>query len=174
MRAIALIILIATTLSAVESAKEWPRLAGQVLVGTAGFEPGVAGEWEFVAARPWRVRPEVFISDSADPGIGVSLGWAIAEGELPHGQRLFLGPRLAYHNDRHEHDVRRGNGTIRHEDGDVRYGFEASAFGQYIFPIIPSKPDRHYIEAIAGLGVIDHDDDADPSITVGAAYAYQF
>lgn len=170
------IVLLATASCAfaADQTHEWPRLAGEVLVGTAGFEPGVAGEWDFAATRPWRVRPEVLLNEDALPGIACSLSWSIAQGELPMGQQLFIGPRLAYHNERYDHDRRNRAGRVVHDEDDVRYGWEASAFGQYIFPIAPSHPDRHYIEALGGLGIIDKDGDAKPSLTLGAAYAYQF
>jgi hypothetical protein len=172
MRAYLLPLVLVAPWAAAETEQQWPRLAGQILVGSAGFEPGVAGEWTFKTDVPIRVRPELFISTHHDPGIGCSVTWAIAEGKLPNEQRLFIGPRLAYHNDDHRHgNEGRGRGDGDNED---HFGWEASAFGYYEFPIVPSHPGHHYIEAIGGLGILEKHDDPEFGVTIGAAYAYQF
>lgn len=150
------------------AARSWPRLIGQALVGTAGFEPGVAAEWTFPGAHPLRLRPELFLNDRPRPGIAGSVSWGVLGDVLPAGHELFIGPRLAYHNNRHDHDGRRD------DDHDLHYGFEFGAVGFYVFPIVPSQPGRHWIEIIAAPGIVDSKDDWDPAITVGAAYGYAF
>ena len=150
-------------LSAVESAI--PRLVGELLVGTADLEPGVAAEWTFGEELPIRVRPEALINRRDLPGLALSVTFPIAAGSLPGDQELHLGPRLVFHNERY-----RGGKY----DDDLRYGLGFEVFGIYDFPIVPSQPGRHGIQALAALGVVDHRDDLDPSLTVGAAYAFSF
>lgn len=144
-----------------------PRLVGQLLVGTAGVEIGAAAEWTFTtAAAPLRLRPELLINDRPLPGIGAAVLWGLAGDRLNPGHELFVGPRLVHHNNRRDKPDR---------DGDrLEYGLEFGALGQYVFPIVPTRPGEHWIEVLLGAGIVDHDDDWDPAITVGAGYGYQF
>lgn len=142
-----------------------PRLVGELLVGTADLEPGIAAEWTFGDEMPIRVRPEVLINRRDLPGLAASVTFPIAAGSLPNDQELHLGPRLVFHNERYH------GGKY---DDDLRYGLGVEVFGIYDFPIVPSQPGRHGIQALAALGVVDHRDDLDLSLTVGAAYAYRF
>jgi len=136
----------------------WPRLLAQIEVGTAGFEPGVAAEWTINrSAHAWRIRPEIFLSDDEEFGTGVSVSFAIPWSAIPDHHELFIGPRIAWH-------------------GGDDYGFEASAQATYTLPIVRGTPNRHFIQGIAALGVIDDrdDDEIDLAATVGIAYGYQF
>jgi hypothetical protein len=132
-----------------------PRLCGQILVGTAGFEPGVAAEWTFPTDHPIRLRPEAFISRDGRPGIGGAVLWQIPIRVLPKGQELFIGPRCAYHN------------------ADDIHG-ELDGMAIYSFPIIPRYPGHHHFQVIAALGLLDKDSDVQIGASVGAAYVWTF
>jgi hypothetical protein len=146
-------------------AHDWPRVVGEVLVGTAGFEPGVAAEWTFDLGTLVRVRPEVILNLDDLPGLAVSATVPVASGSLPATQSLWIGPRLVFHNDRYDGGKR---------DGDLAYGFGAEAMALYTFAIIPEQPGRHSIELIGALGLVDHHDDTDISLTIGAGYGFKF
>lgn len=163
---LAIVLPLVAGLAAAETS--WPRLLGQLHVGTAGAEPGIAAEWDLAidGGRELRLRPEVFFNDPPRPGIAASVSVSLLHGRLPQGHELFVGGRLAYHNDRRDHP--------RRDQEELRYGFEAAGVAFYALPIVPSRPGRHWIEGMLALGVVDHDDDWDPAITVGAAYGYQF
>jgi hypothetical protein len=137
-------------------AMDWKdvRVGPQVLVGTSGFEPGAFAEFTWDS---FRLRPELFIHDRRRPGAGVSALWQLPV-ELPAGHTLHLGPRLAYHNGRHEDDPR----------GEV------SAMGVYNLPLPPNQGDsRHNLEIIAAPGLVD-EDGAELAFSAGAGYVYRF
>ncbi len=135
-----------------------PRLVGQVLFGTAGFEPGIAAEWRFGEPH-LLVRPEVFLNEDSRAGIGASLGWELNFLALSERHAITIGPRVVYHNS---------------DD----YGWGADAMAIWHFDLIPSQRGRHFLEVIATGGVIeeekDGDSDAEPGFSVGAAYGFQF
>ncbi len=97
----------------------------------------------------------MLLNDGRRPGIGCSYTFALARESLTDGHELYVGPRVVYHNSK---------------DDDFEFG--AAAF--YRFPIVPSQPGKHTIDAIGGLGLLDHRDDWQLGVTVGAAYGYQF
>jgi hypothetical protein len=140
-----------------------PRLVAQALVGTAGFEPGVAAEWRF-AGPDILVRPEFFISRDHDHdhdhhvGLGGSVAWELPF-NLPERHVITLGPRVVYHN-------------------TDRYGWGADAMAIWHFDLIPSQKGRHFLEVIGTVGAIQEeehgDDDVEPAFSVGAAYGFQF
>jgi hypothetical protein len=153
-----------------------PRGVAQIMLGSAGFEPGVAAEWRWRYEPRLQVRPEVFLNDSSRAGVACSLTWELktspnAPIHLPPGQDIFLGPRVAYHN--------------RDQDG-----WEVGALGIYsiaLDPLVAAQPDRdaprvraaepsHFLEILASLGAIEHKhpDDLRFSGTLGLAFAYQF
>jgi len=135
-----------------------PRLVAQALVGTAGFEPGVAVEWRF---GPYHVlvRPEVFINEDSDVGFGASVGWELRFFDLPKRQAITVGPRVVNHNS---------------DD----YGWGADAMAIWHFDLMPSQRSRHFLEVIGTVGVIEEDkngdDDVEPAFSVGAGYGFQF
>jgi len=55
------------------AADESIRISPQIMVGTAGVEIGVAGEFRLGMWEPVNIRPEVFINDDADVGGGPSV-----------------------------------------------------------------------------------------------------
>lgn len=149
-------VVVACRLSAAEGVGEhpdWPRFGPQVLIGTAGFEPGYMGEFDF---GNFRLRPEVFLQDWNRPGIGVAGLWQVPV-PLKDGHDLHIGARAAFHNGRHNNDPRG----------------ELSAIGIYNLPIPMTAPSRHNLELIAAVGVLDGDG-AEPAVSAGAGYVYRF
>jgi hypothetical protein len=154
MRTVCPVVLTLAAFSA-SSVELTPRLLGGVHAGSAGLEIVGAAEWEIGEGLRQRLRPEVLLNDRPRPGVGFSWTFAIADGSLPKEQELFIGPRIVYHNN----------------DDD----WEVGGIAFYRFPIVPSQPGKHSIDAIGGLGLLqDKDDDWGLGITFGAAYGYQF
>ncbi len=155
-----LIAAFALPLAAVERAHEMtaPRLVGEVLVGSSGFEPGVAAEWR-VGDPMCVLRPEVFINSDARPGFGASVTWDLSFLNLPERQSLTFGPRVVYHNS---------------DDS----GWEADAMAIWHFDLIPSQRGRHFLEVIGTIGALqDRKDDRNDTIigaSGGVAYGFQF
>jgi hypothetical protein len=155
-----LIAAFALPLAAVERAHEMtaPRLVGEVLVGSSGFEPGVAAEWR-VGDPMCVLRPEVFINSDARPGFGASVTWDLAFLNLPERQSLTFGPRVVFHNS---------------DDS----GWEADAMAIWHFDLIPSQRGRHFLEVIGTIGALqDRKDDKNDTIigaSGGIAYGFQF
>lgn len=146
-----------TGVIATGSAMEWKdvRVGPQVLVGTSGFEPGVFAEFTW---DEFRLRPELFVWDLERPGAGISALWQLPV-DLLAGHTLHLGPRVAYHNGKHEDHDPRG---------------EVSAMAIYNLPIPPKDGDsRHNVEIIAATGVVD-EDGAEFAFSAGAGYIYRF
>ena len=80
-----------------------PRGVAQILVGSAGFEPGIAAEWRWRSEPAMQVRPELSINDNGRVGAAVSLSWGLRSSSndrfaLPGGSDIFIGPRVAFHN----------------------------------------------------------------------------
>jgi hypothetical protein len=150
----------ALPLAAMDRAHELtaPRLVGQVLVGTSGFEPGVAAEWR-VSDPLCVLRPEVFINEDARPGFGASVTWELSFLNLPERQSITFGPRVVYHNS---------------DDS----GWEADAMAIWHFDLIPSQRGRHFLEVIGTAGALqDEEDDENDTIigvSAGIAYGFQF
>lgn len=155
-----LIAAFALPLAAMERGHEMtaPRLVGEVMVGSSGFEPGVAAEWR-VGDPMCVLRPEVFINSDARPGFGASVSWGLSFLNLPERQSLTFGPRIVYHNS---------------DDS----GWEADAMAIWHFDLIPTQRGRHYLEVIGAIGALqDRKDDRNDTIigaTVGVGYGYQF
>jgi hypothetical protein len=133
-----------------------PRLAGELLGGTSGIEPGVAAEFLLPVQPVICLRPEFFVWDGYRPGVGIAGLWHVPFA-LPPGHDFAIGPRVAFHD------------GAQHDDPHA----EVDALGIYTFPIIPSQPGHHHIEIITALGVLDKDG-ATIGASVGAGYAYSF
>jgi len=135
-----------------------PRVVAQVLVGTAGFEPGAAAEWRFGVPH-LLVRPEVFINEDHRLGLGASLGWELTCFNLPEPHTITVGPRVVYH----------------HSDD---YGWGVDAMAIWHFDLVPSQRGRHFLEVIGAVGAIEEekrgDNDVEPGLSVGAGYGFQF
>lgn len=134
------------------------RIAPQIMVGTTGFEPGVAVEIQTSFWDPITFRPELFINNDGDLGAGAAVLWSLPNTfNLSERHLLAIGPRLVFHN----------------SDDD---GLEVSALGMWRIALGNQMSDHHSIEILASLGVIQDrkHDDADVAAAVGVAYAYKF
>ena len=137
-----------------------PRVVAQVLIGTSGFEPGVAAEWRF-GDYGMLVRPEVFINEDANAGGGASIGWELSFLPMMEGSCITLGPRVVYHN------------------SDDK-GWEADALAIWHCDLVPSQKGRHFLEVIGAIGVVETDKDGDNNHqtkvggTIGIGYGFQF
>ncbi len=138
-----------------------PRIVGEVTVGTAGFEGGIAGEFRWHDHAQWQLRPEVFINEDSRIGVALSLSWDLVPSiNLPDGHEFYIGPRVVYHNSDHD-----------------KWGLDAIAI--YSFPLFSDKPFHHHIEIIGTAGVLEHRDDNDNvssrlGASIGVGYAYKF
>ena len=134
-----------------------PRAVAQVLVGTAGFEPGVAAEWRFGDAH-LMVRPELFLGEDHNLGFGGSIGWELDFFNLPERHSITIGPRLVYHN-----------------SDDYGWGIDGMVI--YSLDLIPSQRGRHFLEVIGTAGAIEKeetDNDMQFGASVGLGYGFQF
>jgi hypothetical protein len=135
-----------------------PRLVGEVLIGTAGFEPGIAAEWRF-DAQYLLVRPEVILNEDHRPGFGGSVAWDLKCFALPERQSLTVGPRVMYHN-------------------SDEYGWGVDAMAIWHFDLVPSQRGRHFLEVIGTVGAIEEektgDNDIELGFSAGVAYGFQF
>jgi len=134
------------------------RVAPEVLVGTPGFEIGVAMEFRSDSWEGITVRPELLLNNDGKIGGGAAILWSLTDTiDLPERQDLAVGPRLIYHN----------------SDDD---GFEVSAMGMWSITVGAAPTSPHAIEVLAALGVLQdrEHDDADIAASAGAAYAYRF
>lgn len=135
-----------------------PRLVGELMLGTSGFEPGIAAEWR--TGVPWHlIRPEVFINEDFRPGFAASAAWNMAFLHLPERFAITLGPRVVYHN-------------------SDRSGWEADAMAIWHLDLVPTQRGRHFLEVIGAIGALQDDRDDERETVVGAsagiAYAFQF
>lgn len=138
------------------------RILPQITAGTHGFNVGAAFEW-----RPeWGgrhasfiVRPEAFINDDFDFGGGASVLWRFRElVRLEERHDVMIGPRVVHH-------------------GGDDHGLEIGVLVGWTLDLqLRGTRDRHYAQALFGLGAIEDedDDDTDFGLSVGAAYAYRF
>jgi len=157
--------LIATSLTVALAAAdglgvEEPRVAAQLLFGTAGFEPGLAVEMALGRLDHAIIgRPEVFVNEDGKIGGGLTVGWDIGDRLILDGDDLMVGPRVVYHN------------------GDD-HGWELSAAAIYSLPMFNARA-PHHVQVIAAGGIMEDkegDDDSEMrfGVTFGASYAYQF
>lgn len=136
------------------------RVVPQILVNNAGIEPGVALELRAEMGRTLVFRPELLLTDSADSfGGGLSILMDFFEpSNLPRRSSIVMGPRFIHHN-------------------DPDYGWDAGAMAIWTMAMgreIPAT--HHYFQVIGVVGAVQDrsEDDIDPSLTVGAGYAYRF
>lgn len=134
-----------------------PRVAGQLTVSRAGFEPGGALEISFGSERNVLIRPELFFNDDADLAWGGSVLWRLPLRRLPLDHALYFGPRFADH------------------DAD-EWGIGVDAMAMYDLPL--GRGGHHWLEFIALAGFIEDvegdDNENEPNVGVAAAYAYEF
>ena len=156
---LATIALCAAALAPLWAADDDLRIVPQVMVGTAGFEPGVALEWRAGEMERVVFRPEAFISEDGRLGGGGAILYDLSTDlNLPHGQALSVGPRFVGHN-----------------SDDT--GWEADALVSYVVSLSGvAKPWRHAIGALGALGVRDNreDDRHDLGASAGIFYSFRF
>lgn len=145
--------------AAVAEGPDNTRVAGQALLGRAGWEPGVAAEIPVSPGDfPMLVRPEVFFNEDVRIGAGASALWSLRIDALPQRHMFLLGPRVAYHNA---------------DD----WGWEGSAMAMYSLPLLGDS-EHHHLEVIGTLGFMEDKRDDDSDLTLGGAggvaYAWQF
>lgn len=135
-----------------------PRLVAQALVGTAGFEPGVAAEWRFGDPH-LLVRPELFFNEDHHLGFGASLAWELEFLDLPERHAITIGPRVVHHN-------------------SDEYGWGIDAMVIWHFDLLPSQRGRHFLEVIGTVGAIEEerrgDNEIEPGFSAGIGYGFQF
>ena len=134
------------------------RIVPQLMVGTVGLEPGVAGEYRPDEEPRLVVRPEVFLSDDHHFGGGGAALWDFSDDmDLSSEYDLAVGPRIVYHN----------------SDDD---GLEVSGMAILAYDLDIDRPWRHSLEAIVAVGAIEdkEEDDTDPGFSAGAAYGFSF
>lgn len=135
-----------------------PRVVAQVLIGTAGFAAGAAGEWRFGEPH-LLVRPEVFFNEDNRLGFAASVGWELAFLDLPDRHAITVGPRLVNHNS---------------DD----YGWGVDGLAIWHFDLVPAQRGRHFLEVIGAIGVIEEeqsgDNDAELGFSGGIGYGFQF
>lgn len=154
-----LVALAATLVAAIQAADTDVRIAPQLVVGTAGVEPGLALELRPAASPQIIVRPELLISEDGQLGAGGAvLVDASAALALPKRQALAIGPRVVYH---HADDT----------------GWEAGLLATWSFELSSDvRAWRHAVGALAAVGVCEdrRHDDVDLGATAGVFYAFRF
>lgn len=136
------------------------RIVPQILINNAGFEPGIALELRGNMGREIVFRPELLLTDSGDDfGGGLSVLMNFFDSvNLPGRSAILMGPRFIHHND---------------ED----FGWDAGAMVIWNLAIGREFPKtHHFVEVIGVVGAVEdrEEDDIDPSLTIGAGYAYRF
>lgn len=135
------------------------RIVPQVMVGTAGFEPGVALEWRAADFERVVFRPEVFVNEDGRIGGGGAILYDLStELNMPKDQALNVGPRFVQHN---------ADDTGWEFDGMLSYEVSLSS---------NVKPWRHAIGALGALGVREdrERDQTGVGASVGAFYSFRF
>lgn len=133
------------------------RIVPQLMVGTSGFEPGLALEWRGPANPEVILRPELLISEDGRLGGGGALLLVLnPKLELPARQAIAIGPRVVYHNA---------------DDS----GWEADVMATWSFELSGDvRAWRHSVGAIAALGVVRDTDDHDFDLGASAGLFYSF
>lgn len=134
------------------------RLIGELMLGTSGFEPGIAAELRTVGLAHI-IRPEIFLNEDFRPGFGISVAWNLTFLDLPDRQMISVGPRAVYHNSDNS-------------------GWEADAMAIWHMNMGSKQRSQHYLEVIGTLGALqDKDDDRRDTVigaSAGLAYGFQF
>lgn len=132
------------------------RLVPQVAYGTAGLEPGLAGEWRHANLPGLIVRPELLLSEDAKLGGGAAVLYDLTgHMELPARQSLAVGPRIVFH---HADDT----------------GWEASGLATWSYELPETSGGwQHAVGVLGALGISQdrEHDDHDLAATAGVFYA---
>lgn len=135
------------------------RIVPQLVVGTAGIEPGVALEYRTANLDHMVLRPEVFLSEDSRIGGGAALLYEIGDMfELPRAHALAIGPRFVAHN---------SDDTGWELDAMATYGVSLSSMTQ---------PWRHALGVLAAVGVRNDKvhDETRIGANVGIYYSFRF
>ncbi len=154
--AVALTIGVAASAGALDHGND-VRIVPQLMVGTSGFEPGLALEWRGPANPDVILRPELLISEDGRLGGGAALLLALnSKLELPARQALAIGPRVVYHNA---------------DDS----GWEADVMATWSYELSDDvRPWRHAVGVLAALGVVRDRDDHEFDLGASAGVFYSF
>lgn len=135
------------------------RIVPQLIVGTAGIEPGVALEYRTANLDRMVLRPEVFLSEDNRIGGGAALLYEIGKSfDLPQSHALAIGPRFVAHN---------SDDTGWELDAMATYGVSLGSMMQ---------PSRHAIGVLAAVGVRNDKvhDETRIGANVGIFYSFRF
>lgn len=135
------------------------RISPQAVVGTAGFEPGLAFEWRRLEQPLLILRPEVFVSEDGRIGAGGAILYDVSLIlNLPKRQAVTAGPRAVYHNADH-------------------YGWEADAMATWSYDLVGgARAWQHTVGVLGAVGVIQDKkhDDHDLGASAGIFYSFKF
>ena len=135
------------------------RIVPQIIVGTSGFEPGLAFELRGLDWPALMVRPEVFVSEDERIGAGAAVLYDISPIlTLSKRQTLAVGPRIVYHNADHD-------------------GWEADAMATWSFDLMGGmRAWQHAVGILGAVGVTEdrENDDNDLGASAGIFYSYRF
>lgn len=143
---------------ALQAADNDLRIVPQLIVGTAGIEPGVALEWRAPNLDHIVLRPELSLSEDQRLGAGVSVLFDLSTLDLPHGHSLNIGPRF-----------------ISHNSDDT--GWEVDALATYEVALGSMlDPTRHALGVLGAVGLRDnkHRDETSVGASAGVFYSYRF
>jgi len=134
------------------------RIAPEIMVGTAGFEPGVALEYR---VNEWNIRPEAFLSEDIRVGAGLAALYDFGNViDLGGKSSLGFGPRLVYHN-------------------SDKNGWEGDAMAEYSYSLDDAPVAfKQAVGLLGDLGIREHKENGDHKLelgaSVGAFYSFRF
>lgn len=133
------------------------RIVPQLMVGTSGFEPGVALEWRGPANPDVILRPELLISEDGRLGGGGAILLGLSSKlDLPAKQAVAIGPRIVFH---HAEDS----------------GWEADVLATWSYELSSdTRSWRQSVGAIAALGVVRDQEAHEFDLGVSAGLFYSF
>lgn len=156
---LACIAVLAVTGSTASAAENDQRILPQLMVGTAGFEPGLALEWRGRERLSYVIRPEVFVNeDGGVGGGGAILVDVSAQFDLNARHSLAIGPRVVHHN-------------------ADQYGWEADVLATWGYDLVGGEQSwQHAIGVLGAVGVVDDEEhgDDDLGLTAGVFYSFGF
>ena len=133
------------------------RIVPQLVVGTAGIEPGVALEYRTGNLERIVLRPEVFLSEDSRIGGGAAVLYEVAKSfDLPQAHALAIGPRFVAHN---------SDDTGWELDAMATYGVALGSM---------TMPSRHVLGVLAAVGVRNDKEHDETRIGANAGIFYSF
>ena len=133
------------------------RIVPQLVVGTAGIEPGVALEYRTANLNHMVIRPEVFINEDSRIGGGGALLFEMSETfDLPKAHALAFGPRVVAHN---------SDDTGWEVDAMATYGVSLGSM---------TESTRHTVGVLAAAGVRKDKEHDETRLGANAGVFYSF